>query len=319
MGRHEELQENALAERITLGGRVAIITGAGRGLGRAHALEFARRGARIVVNDPGFNLRGDDSGDAAPADSVVREIIAAGGTAVASNHDIAQPDQVRALVDLALGTWDRLDIVVNNAGNNRRATFPEATLDDFRSLLDVHLIGAFLVTQAAYRAMVKAGYGRIVMTSSQVGFYGKVDSLAYGAAKAGLLGLMHGIKLDGAPHGIRVNAISPFALTRMGNIFPHELERLIDPAQVSAAVAYLASEACQLNGEILIAGGGHFALARTVESRGIDIDDPAEVSAEMVARRWDEIADMKDARIYPDALQAVGVTFSRLKKLAGLG
>jgi NAD(P)-dependent dehydrogenase (short-subunit alcohol dehydrogenase family) len=307
-----------MGEQIRLDGRVAVVTGAGRGLGRAHAIELARRGARIVVNDPGFNLRGDDSGDKAPADHVVQEIVAGGGTAIPSHHDIARPDQARALVDLALGTWDRVDIVVNNAGNNRRATFPEATLDDFRDVLDVHLVGAFLVTQAAYPAMMAQRHGRIVMTTSQVGFYGKVDSLSYGAAKAGLLGLMHGIKLDGAAHGILVNAISPFALTRMGDIFPRELERLIDPAQVSAAVAYLASDSCKLNGEILIAGGGHFALARTLESRGIDIDDPAEISAETIARRWNEIADMTDPVSYPDALQAVGVTFSRLKRLVGL-
>jgi NAD(P)-dependent dehydrogenase (short-subunit alcohol dehydrogenase family) len=307
-----------MAEYITLEGRVAIITGAGRGLGRAHALEFARRGARVVVNDPGFNLRGDDPGDKAPADEVVRDIVASGGHAVASFHDIAQPDQARALVDLALKTWDRVDIVVNNAGNSRHGVLMKMTLDDFRAVLDVHLLGAFLVTQAAYPAMVKAGYGRIVMTTSQVGFFGKGDAIAYGAAKAGLLGLMHGIKLDSATHGILVNAISPFALTRMGAIFPRELERLIDPAQVSAGVAYLASERCKLNGEILIAGGGHFALARTVESQGIDIDDPADVSAELVAERWNEIADMKGAGIYADALVAVGVTFARLKKLAGL-
>jgi len=307
-----------MGEHIGLDNRVAIVTGAGRGLGRAHALELARRGARIAVNDPGFNLRGDDAGDKAPADDVVREIVAAGGTAIASHHDVARPEEARALVDLALRTWDRVDIVVNNAGNNRRATFPEATLDDFRDVLDVHLVGAFLVTQAAYPAMMAQRHGRIVMTTSQVGFYGKVDSLAYGAAKAGLLGLMHGIKLDGAAHGILVNAISPFALTRMGDIFPRELERLIDPAQVSAAVAYLASDSCSLNGEILIAGGGHFALSRTIESRGIDIDDPADVSAETIARRWNEIADMTDAISYPDALTAVGVTFSRLKKLAGV-
>jgi NAD(P)-dependent dehydrogenase (short-subunit alcohol dehydrogenase family) len=307
-----------MAERISFEGRVAIVTGAGRGLGRAHALELARRGARVVVNDPGFNLRGDDAGDETPAHGVVREIAAAGGSAVASLHDIAQPDQAQALVDLALEKWNRLDILVNNAGNSRHGLLMKTSLEDFRAVLEVHLVGSFLMTKAAYPAMVKAGYGRIVMTTSQVGFFGKVDSLAYAAAKAGLLGLMHALKLDSATHGILVNAISPFALTRMGAIFPRELERLIDPAQVAAAVAYLASEACTLNGEILVAGGGHFALARTVESRGIDLDDPTTASAEIVAERWNEIADMKDALVYDDALQAVGVTFTRLKKLAGL-
>lgn len=307
-----------MAAKIDFTGRVAIVTGAGRGLGRAHALELARRGASVVVNDPGFNLRGDDSGDAAPADAVVREIAASGGRAVASRHDVADPEAARALVELALSRWGRLDVVVNNAGNSRHGLLPETPVEDFRAILDVHLTGSFLVTQAAYPAMVKAGYGRIVLTSSQVGFFGKIDSLAYAAAKAGLLGFMHAVKLDSVKHGILINAISPFALTRMGAIFPKELERLIDPAQVAAGVAWLASDACTLNGEILVAGGGHFAVARTYESRGIDLADPTAASAEIVAARWAEIADMKDALIYPDALQAVGVTFARLKKMAGL-
>jgi NAD(P)-dependent dehydrogenase (short-subunit alcohol dehydrogenase family) len=307
-----------MAPKIDFTGRVAIVTGGGRGLGRAHALELARRGASVVVNDAGFNLRGDDAGDAAPADQVVRDVAAAGGRAIASHHDIARPEEARALVDLALSQWGRLDVLINNAGNSRHGLLTETPVEDFRAILDVHLTGSFLVTQAAYPAMAKAGYGRIVLTTSQVGFFGKIDSLAYAAAKAGLLGLMHAIKLDSVKHGILINAISPFALTRMGAIFPKELERLIDPAQVAAGVAWLASEVCGLNGEILVAGGGHFAVARTYESRGIDLDDPTSASAEIVAERWDDIAGMGDALLYPDALEAVGVTFARLRKMAGL-
>ena len=303
--------------RIKFKKRVAIVTGAGRGLGRAYALELARRGARVVVNDPGFNLGGDDAGDHEPADGVVREIIAAGGKAVASYHDIAQPEQAKALVDLALSAFKGVDILVNNAGNNRRATFPEVTLEDFRAVLDVHLIGAFLLSQAVYPHMVARQYGRIVLTTSQVGFYGKVDSVAYGAAKNALVGLMHGMKLDAARHGILVNCISPFALTRMGNIFPQELAALIDPQQVAAAVAWLCSDACQLSGEIFIAGGGHFARAETRESIGIDIENPADVSAELVRRRWKKIANMRNALVFPDALKAVGATFDALKKRVG--
>ena len=304
--------------RLKLRKRVAIVTGAGRGLGRAYALELARRGAKVVVNDAGFNLRGDDAGDHEPADGVVREIIAAGGKAVASYHDIARPDQAKALVDLAVSTFKSVDIVVNNAGNNRRATFPDMTLDDFRAVLDVHLLGAFALTQAAYPHMVAKQHGRIVLTTSQVGFYGKVDSVAYGAAKNAVIGLMHGIKLDAARHGILVNCISPFALTRMGDIFPKELAPLIDPRQVAAAVAWLCSDACTLSGEILIAGGGHFARAETCESVGIDIENPAEVSAEAIRRRWKKIANMRKALVFPDALKAVGATFDVLKKRVGL-
>lgn len=304
--------------RLKLKKRVAIVTGAGRGLGRAYALELARRGARVVVNDAGFNLRGDDAGDHEPADAVVREIIAAGGTALASYHDITRPEQAKALVQQAVATYKSVDIVVNNAGNNRRATFPDMTLDDFRAVLDVHLLGAFSLTQAAYPHMVQRQHGRIVFTTSQVGFYGKVDSVAYGAAKNAVIGLMHGIKLDAQRHGILVNCISPFAVTRMGDVFPKEIAPLIDPQQVAAAVAWLCSDACTLSGEVFIAGGGHFARALTQESRGIDIENPEEVTAEVIRRRWKKIANMRGALTFPDALKAVGVTFDALKKRAGL-
>jgi NAD(P)-dependent dehydrogenase (short-subunit alcohol dehydrogenase family) len=300
--------------RLKLKNRVAIVTGAGRGLGRAYALELARRGARVLVNDAGFNLRGDDLGDHEPADSVVREIIAEGGLAVPSYHDISRPEQAMDLAGLALSAFGGLDILVNNAGNNRRATFPDMTLDDFRAVLDVHLLGAFVLTQAAYRHMVAKQHGRIVFTTSQVGFYGKVDSVAYGAAKNALIGLMHGVKLDAARHGIAVNCISPFALTRMGDIFPRELERLIAPQQVAAALAWLCSDACTLNGEIVIAGGGHFARAVTMESRGIDIDDPERISAELIGRRWRGISSMRRPLVFEDALKAVGATFEALKQ-----
>ena len=155
-----------------------------------------------------------------------------------------------------------------------------------------------------------------MFTTSQVGFYGKVDSVAYGAAKAGVIGLMHGVRLSADPLGIKVNCISPFALTRLGDIFPKDIADYIDPAQVASAVALLCSEACPVSGDIMIAGGGHFATARTLESRGIDIDDPAEVSAEAIAARLAEISDMRDPLLFPDALKAVGSTFDRVKSLA---
>ncbi len=299
-----------------LHGRVAIVTGAGRGLGRAYALELARRGASVVVNDAGVGLRGDEAGAQEPADSVVREITAAGGRAVPSYHDIARPGDAQALVDLALASFKRVDIVVNNAGNLRHGTFPETPLDDMRALFEVHVLGAFALTQAAYPHMVAGRYGRIVLTTSQVGFYGKVDSVAYGTAKNAVIGLMHGIKLDAARHGILVNCISPFAATRMASAFPTDVLAMIDPAQVAAAVAWLCSEACTLNGEVVIAGGGHFARAATLESRGIDIADPARITAESIAGRWPEIATMDAPLHYADALQAVGATFDALKRRA---
>jgi len=305
-----------VSDSIRLDGRVALVTGAGRGLGRAYAIELARRGAAVVVNDPGVNPRGDDAGDRAAANSVVAEIAAAGGRAVADYGNVADPQAAQAMVARAAEAFGGLDVVVNNAGNNRRNTFADTTLADLRNVLDVHLIGTFLVTQAAWPMLAARGSGRIVFTTSQVGFYGKVDSVAYGAAKMGLVGLMHGLRLSAEPLGIKVNCISPFALTRLGDIFPKDIADFIDPAQVAAAVALLCSAQCPVSGEIVIAGGGHFATARTLESRGIDIDNPKDVSAEAIAARFAEIADLRDPLLYPDALAAVGATFARVKALA---
>jgi NAD(P)-dependent dehydrogenase (short-subunit alcohol dehydrogenase family) len=307
------------AAPIRFDGRVALVTGAGRGLGRAYALELAARGAAVVVNDPGYNVRGDDRGESAPADEVVAAIEAAGGRAVADYGDVTDPRACAAMVERAAASFGSIDIAVCNAGNNRRNEFADTVLDDFESVLGVHLVGTFNVAKAAWPAMAARGYGRLVFTTSQVGFYGKVDSVAYGAAKAGLIGLMHGLKLSADPAGIKVNCISPFALTRMGDIFPKEIAEFIDPVQVAAAVVMLCAEDCPLSGEIVIAGGGHFAMARTIETRGIDIDDPAAVTAEGLAARIGEIGDFADPLIYPDALQAVGATFDRVKRRAGVG
>ena len=304
---------------IRLDGRVALVTGAGRGLGRAYALELAARGAAVVVNDAGLNIRADDAGDKAPADEVVAAIRSAGGRAEADYGNVCDSAACAAMIRRAVESFGGIDIVVNNAGNNRRNVFADTTLDDLENVLDVHLIGTFKVTQAAWPFMAARRYGRIVFTTSQVGFYGKVDSLAYGAAKAGTIGLMHGIKLSGEPLNIKVNCVSPFALTRLGDIFPKEIAEFIDPAQVAAAVTLLCAEACPLSGEILIAGGGHFALARTIESRGIDIDDPKEVTAEALLARLGAIGDFSNPLEYADALKAVGATFDRVKRRAGLG
>jgi NAD(P)-dependent dehydrogenase (short-subunit alcohol dehydrogenase family) len=302
---------------LRMDGRVALITGAGRGLGRAYAIELAARGAAVVVNDPGVDLRGDGA-EQGPADEVVATIRAAGGKAVANYGDVTSVADSEAMVKQAADTFGGIDIVVCNAGNNRRATFPDMTDDDFVNVMGVHLNGTLRVTKAAWPYMAAKRYGRLIFTTSQVGFYGKIDSVAYGAAKAGIAGLMHGVKLSATPLGIKVNCVSPFALTRMGSVFPREISDYIDPAQVAAAVVLMASEQCPFTGEMLIAGGGHFAMARTVETVGIDIADPAEVTAENLQARLKEIGNFDDTLTYPDALLAVGATFDRVKKRLGL-
>jgi NAD(P)-dependent dehydrogenase (short-subunit alcohol dehydrogenase family) len=296
-------------------GRVAIVTGAGRGMGRSHALDLARRGATVIVSDVGTQTVAGSGRDDSVAKSVADEILASGGKAVADVTDVSNADEVKTMVARTMDTFGRIDIVVNNAGNQRFLHFAETSRDDFDSLIDIHLGGTFNVTRACWPHMAARKYGRVVFTTSQVGFYGQVDAVAYGAAKAGIFGLMNGIKLDAEANGIRVNCISPFAFTRMVvDLFPKELAEELSPDHVSAGVTYLASEACKLNGEILIAGGGHFCIARTIETLGLDIDDPAGITADAVAANIEAITDTSRVKMYPDALAAVQVTFDRLTK-----
>jgi len=294
-------------------GQIAIVTGAGRGLGRAYALELARRGALVVVNDVGTTSVSGLGQDASVASAVVAEIVAFGGKAIADSTNVADADGTAALVARVIDACGRVDVLVCNAGNQRFLRFGETERADYDSLVDIHLGGSFNMARACWPPMVAQGYGRIIFTCSQVGFYGQVDAVAYGAAKNGVLGLMHGMKLDALAAGIRVNCISPFAFTRMvEDLFPRELAHELAPDHVAAGVSYLASRECTLNGEVLIAGGGHFAIARTIETLGIDIADPATITAEAILQRIDEITDTTRMGMYQDALGAVQVTFDRL-------
>ena len=298
---------------IRFEGQVAIVTGGGRGLGRAHALDLARRGAFVVVNDVGATTVSGLGQDASIAEMVASEIIAMGGEAMADSTDVADADATEALVARVMAARKRVDVLVCNAGNQRFLRFGETARSDYDSLVDIHLGGSFNMARACWPHMVAQAYGRIIFTCSQVGFYGQVDAVAYGAAKNGVLGLMHGIKLDALAAGIRVNCISPFAYTRMvEDLFPKELAEELAPERVSAGVSYLASRDCTLNGEVLIAGGGHFAIARTIETLGIDIADPSAITAEAVMAAICTIIDTTRVGMYPDALGAVQVTFDRL-------
>ena len=304
---------------ISLDGRAILVTGAGRGLGRAHAIELARRGASVLVNDRDVARGGEDTDDD-PADAVVGEIRAAGGTAIASRDDVADPAAAAHMVEQAVDAFGRLDGVVTNAGINRLAPFGEMSLSDFQAIVATHLYGTVNVVHAAYAAMKRQGHGRIVMTTSQIAWEGKPDSPAYGVAKGGIDGLLATLRLTAPADGILVNGLAPFAFTRAAEgVFPEALRPLLDSSQVSALVAWLMSDGCRENGRIFIAGGGHFAVAETRETRGIDIDDPADINAEFLAARITEITDPAEAIVYEDAMAAVGATFERLKRLAGLG
>ncbi len=235
--------------------RVAIITGAGGGLGREHALLLASRGAAVVVNDLGGDVAGEGASSFA-ADEVVAEIKAAGGVAVAEHSSVADPEGGETIVQKALDEFGRLDIVINNAGILRDKSFANLTPDLLHPVLDVHLGGAFYVTRPAFAHMKEQGYGRILFTSSGSGMMGNYGQANYGAAKMGMIGLMNVLKVEGAKYNIKVNAIAPIALTRMTEGLFGGLVDMFKPEQVSPAVAYLVSEECELTGEIWSVGGG---------------------------------------------------------------
>ena len=238
--------------------RVAVVTGAGGGLGRRHALLLAERGAAVVVNDLGGSVDGTGAGSSA-ADGVVEEIRSSGGAAVAEYSSVSTPDGGSAIVQKALDEFGRIDIVINNAGILRDKAFHNMEVDQITAVLDVHLRGAFFVTQAAWPHLREQGYGRVVMTSSASGVIGNFGQSNYGAAKMGIVGLVNVLKLEGAKYNIKVNAIAPIAVTRMTEellgAFGITAEQF-GPELVSPAVAYLASEACDLSGEVWSVGGG---------------------------------------------------------------
>ncbi len=264
---------------IDLTGRVAMVTGAGGGLGRAHARLLAERGARVVVNDLG-----------PAAETVADEIRAAGGKARAALGSVTDETRMGEIVEETLGTWGRVDILVNNAGILRDRTFAKMTLDDFRLVVDVHLMGAANCTKAVWEPMREQAYGRIIMTTSSSGLYGNFGQSNYGAAKLALVGLMQTLALEGAKYGIRVNCLAPTAATQMmEGILPREQLERLRPELVSPAVLALASEEAPTRA-IVCAGAGGFELAHLTLTQGIHLDGEPP-SAEALLARWAELAD----------------------------
>jgi NAD(P)-dependent dehydrogenase (short-subunit alcohol dehydrogenase family) len=283
-----------MAAELRFDGRVAVITGAGRGLGRAYALLLAVRGAKVVVNDIGASIRGGDA-DASPAAEVVREIQAAGGEAIANTDSVATAAGGEAIVRAATAKWNRIDVLIHNAGNVRRAPLKEMTHADFDAVLDVHLRGAFHVVRPAFPLMCKAGYGRVVLTSSIGGLYGNVGVANYSAAKAGLLGLSQVIALEGAAEGVKCNAIAPAAVTRMSEGIDTSQFPPMTPEMVAPLVAWLCHESCPLTGEMLIAAAGRLARAYVAETRGVQ--RPA-WTVEQVAAHAEAIHDMQEPLVF---------------------
>ncbi|MDT5253164.1 MAG: hypothetical protein QOH07_2115 [Mycobacterium sp.] len=272
-------------------GRVAVVTGAGGGLGRAYALQLAQRGAAIVVNDVGGSVAGTGA-DAAKAQQVVEEIQTHGGRAVASTASVTDSGAGQDLLQAALEEFGRLDILINNAGILRDKAFHKMTDDDFRAVVDVHLFGAFNVTQPIYAHMREQQYGRIVLTTSAAGLYGNFGQVNYSAAKLALVGMAKSLAHEGLKRNVKTNAISPAALSRMTeDLMPAGLGQAMAPDVVAPVVGYLAHESCALNGEVLTAFGGHVGRAFIGESLGVTADD---LTIEAVADRLEEIRSLHD-------------------------
>ncbi len=272
--------------------RVAIVTGAGGGLGREHALLLAARGAAIVVNDLGGDIAGEGA-SATAADEVVAEIRAAGGVAVAEHSSVAEPAGGEAIVAKALDSFGRLDIVINNAGILRDKSFANLTPDLVGPVLDVHLAGAFHVTRPAFAHMKERGYGRILVTTSGSGLMGNFGQANYGAAKMGLIGLMNVLKVEGAKYNVKVNAVAPIALTRMTEGLFGGMVDAFAPRLVSPAVAYLVSEACELSGEIWSVGGGSVSRFFIGLTEGY-FSESGDLTIEDVAAHVDEVRNETD-------------------------
>ncbi len=298
--------------QIDYEGRVAIVTGAGGGLGRSHALLLAGRGAKVLVNDLGVNRHGEGPGESS-AESVVKEINEAGGEAVANYNGVQTLEGGHAIVKSALDHWGRVDIIVNNAGILRDVSFKNLQDEQLDAVMKVHLYGAFHVTRAAWPQLRQQAYGRVVNTTSGSGLYGNFGQSNYAAAKMGLIGLTRTLAQEGAKYGITCNAIAPIAASRMtADILPPQLFERLEPAWVSPIVGYLVSEECTETGRIFYAGGGYYARVAIMEGRGVTYGSVP--SVEDLAERWSEIRSIDGAREFDNlgestfgVMQALGM------------
>jgi len=278
---------------IDFKGKVAIVTGSGGGLGRTHALELAKRGCKVVVNDLGGSMDGS-GGSSQAAQSVVAEIKAAGGDAIANGSSVSDKKGVENLVKETMAAYGRIDILINNAGILRDKSFKKMTLEDFELVVNVHLMGSVYCTAAVWPIMNEQNYGRIVMTTSPSGLYGNFGQANYGAAKLGVVGFMNTLKIEGQKTNIRINAIAPVAATRMTeNLIPGAMLEKLGPELVTPGVVYLCSEDAP-SGTILQAQGGQFSVATIVESPWVNLGD--KVSVEAVAENWAKITDLTAAK-----------------------
>ena len=274
--------------------QVAIVTGAGGGIGKEHALELAKRGAKVVVNDLGGSVDGSGTSDAAEA--VVQQIKDSGGEAMANGASVTDLSAIQDMVKEVMDKWGRIDILVNNAGILRDKSFHNVTLDDFNLVMDVHFQGTLNCTHTIYPIMREQGYGRIVFTSSSSGVYGNFGQSNYGAAKMAIVGLMNTLKIEGQKYNVFSNSITPVAYTRMTEgLIPEDFGKNLQPEYVTPAVIYLSGKDAP-NGVIIAAGAGVYARIITHETMGVSLGTGEDMTPENIAANWDTISDMDDAR-----------------------
>ena len=278
---------------ISFEGQVAIVTGAGGGLGRSHAFELARRGAKVVVNDLGGAMDGT-GGSSEAAEKVVSEIKEAGGEAISNGGSVSDRNGAKSMVDDAMAAWGRVDILINNAGILRDKSFSKIDLDDFQVVVDVHLMGAVYCTHAVWPIMREQNYGRILMTTSPTGLYGNFGQTNYGAAKLAQVGFMNSLKIEGAKNNIHTNTIAPIAATRMTeSLIPEAVHSKLAPESVTPAALFLVSEEAP-NGVIMQAEGGRFSVASIVENTGTQLG--VDATPEDIASNYDMISDLEGAK-----------------------
>ncbi len=279
---------------ISFKDKVVIVTGSGNGLGRSHALQFAQRGAKIVVNDLGGEIDGS-GGSSEAAEKVVDEIKQNGGEAIANGSSVTDKAGVKKLVEDTMAAFGRIDVLVNNAGVLRDKSFGKMTLDDFEFVVDVHLMGSVYCTKAVWPIMLEQNYGRVIMTSSSSGVYGNFGQTNYGAAKLGVVGFMNSLKIEGQKYNIKVNSLIPVAATRMTeSLMPKEALEKLQPDVVSPAVLFMASEDAP-TGIMLSAGAGVYALAQIIQAPGVALTGD-DANPDKIAERWNEISDMSEAK-----------------------
>ena len=290
---------------IQFDGKVAVVTGAGGGLGRSYALALAARGAKVLVNDPGGRMDGTGGSDQ-PATLVCEEIRNQGGEALENFEDISSPEGAGRIVGEAVDRFGTVDILINNAGILRDKTFAKMDPADFRKVVEVHLFGTVNMTRAVYPVMQQKGYGRIVFVTSSAGLFGNFGQTNYSAAKLGIVGFMNALKLEAGKFNIHTNAVAPIAATRMGEqVFPPDILPLLDPIQVVPLVLYLASDACSFTGKILTAAGGRFGAVQVVEGPGHRFPAGRPIAPEDIEENIDAILDMKEAKPYGSAMEEV--------------